>query len=1083
MRISLFITLFLSSYIVFGQGLEPSQIQGAPKLNDILQAKNMYIDEYGDTLYIYQHTSLDGLTTTYDSIYVSNDSIRLKYGSGFVKIPKIKPGQTTTIQTLITDGDTIYAGVNTNSLDSTHIKVGSISLTDLAFTPLTNITGTSPISVSGSGNSRDISYTGMTGSGTVNKMPKWTTTTNLGDSDMWNDGVTTWIGTKQSLGKFEINKSWSGADQQNILASGNIPMIGLRNGQYQFNFGSGYVGNNVLSILGSGGVGESPVSQLINIENNGNTSFNGSEIIMSGNLRLTQGLSQITLGASSNPATVQAYFNLAGNQRFRIQNQSALSYIDFFTPATGSNRNFSFATSYFNNGDFNLLKSSTAGGNPTNRIWTANDNGFGIATDPLYTLDVGGSARIQNRSGSAVVGAGFDSNGKLVEYSLDTAITIPETIITAGTNISVTGNGSSNTPYVVSNTFTQAFQTISTNGAAGNITLSNSGGTLNLNVNDADASTTNEKINSISSTGNVLTITENGINYTANIDSDPTNEISKIGVSTSLTGGAKIMNYTQGFSNGVGTNLVISGATSSVSTSSDGGVVTWTLPDNSASNELQNLSWNPTTRALGISSGTGVTLSDWMLRYDGGATSNFNSVLNNGIWRWTGTTNGPNGTNHSTLFHAMSDANAYGWQLASTDAADDMYYRNNNGSTWSSWYRIASRAWASSTFLTSEVDGNVTNELNTSFVKSGNTITISDAGGARPINISQTVTPSNGQVLKWDGTQWNADTDNNTGLVYTGSTGINVSGTVITNTGDVSNTNEVDVVRVSSAVTGGGRIQNATNGSNQGSEIGLVINGATASVTTGINGQITWTLPTDQVGITSLNGLSGASQTLLYGIAGVYPSWSSSGTSHTFRLPTASSQQVLKFDGAGWTAGTDNNTTYSAGAGIFINGSNVITNTGILSEIDGLTNNEGLMTLTTNVASTNYTYASNTSGSTSLILNASTGITMPRSGNQISFALTNTGVTANTYTNATVTVDAQGRITSASNGSASGSKWTESGGSLYPNTLTNNVGIGTTPTSGVMLHVDKSYTSADQQNIRASGNVPIIGLRNGTHTF
>ena len=48
-------------------------------------------------------------------------------------------------------------------------------------------------------------------------------------------------------------------------------------------------------------------------------------------------------------------------------------------------------------------------------------------------------------------------------------------------------------------------QTISTTGAAGNITLSNSGGTLNLNVNDADASPTNE-IQDLSLSGNMLTL-------------------------------------------------------------------------------------------------------------------------------------------------------------------------------------------------------------------------------------------------------------------------------------------------------------------------------------------------------------------------------------------------------------------------------------------------------------------------------------------------------------------------------------------------------------------------------------------------
>ena len=52
---------------------------------------------------------------------------------------------------------------------------------------------------------------------------------------------------------------------------------------------------------------------------------------------------------------------------------------------------------------------------------------------------------------------------------------------------------------------TNELQTISTTGAAGNITLSNSGGTLNLNVNDADASTTNE-IQDLSLSGNTLSL-------------------------------------------------------------------------------------------------------------------------------------------------------------------------------------------------------------------------------------------------------------------------------------------------------------------------------------------------------------------------------------------------------------------------------------------------------------------------------------------------------------------------------------------------------------------------------------------------
>jgi hypothetical protein len=63
---------------------------------------------------------------------------------------------------------------------------------------------------------------------------------------------------------------------------------------------------------------------------------------------------------------------------------------------------------------------------------------------------------------------------------------------TAGSGIGLSATSGNITLTATDASATNELQTISTSGAAGNITLSNSGGTLNLNVNDADANATNE---------------------------------------------------------------------------------------------------------------------------------------------------------------------------------------------------------------------------------------------------------------------------------------------------------------------------------------------------------------------------------------------------------------------------------------------------------------------------------------------------------------------------------------------------------------------------------------------------------------
>lgn len=505
--------LFISSFIS-GQGIEPTSLQPTQYQGGILRGVIPYVDEFtGETLYIYQH--VDSLAFIKDSIYVRNDSIFLRDGTGFA---------------IVTDSIYVVTGV---SKDTIKLRDGDgYALVDKALSngvkgvgTATRVAwwgGTDSLSSSdnlyfdntrdqlgiGTSSPNSYVYDGYNGLsiydatsariGMANSTLSWLHylwdneyriyNTNHGETFKLRGGDGKWQGgAYQSAGTskaayFDVNGILNKGDFDLLDGTGTAGYAARWFDVNTIERSGLYFPNSTSNQMGLGTT--NPGAYLLNGFNPGFTIYDAlnypafSMGTPTRNWIWYVGVDDLHLFNSNNGEFL--YFddlnrmgiNTTSPQRsLHVQGEVRITDLLTDTPTrlVGADSDGDLGAVIVSNGltidgSGNLtgningtqnriakFTSQYAVGN--SEIYTIGDTLVGINQSyPQYHLDVSGKFRVTQRLGAAATGAGFTSDGQLVSYSLDTAASTPNTYLSSGTNISITGDGTMGDPYTINNT-------------------------------------------------------------------------------------------------------------------------------------------------------------------------------------------------------------------------------------------------------------------------------------------------------------------------------------------------------------------------------------------------------------------------------------------------------------------------------------------------------------------------------------------------------------------------------------------------------------------------------------------------------